>query len=105
MKRRKGENIKARNQKPQIGAGQMFLVVGALLWLAGCYPPNALEQDFGRSVANNIAQQVVNPMAGYDPTPAVGLSPKAAVNTMERYDKSFKGEEKKGMEMKMITGY
>ena len=99
--------MKTENRRPKTEnlAGRMFLVLAVLLWLAGCYPPNALEQDFGRSVASNIAQQVVNPQAGYDPTPAVGLSSKAAVNAMERYDKSFKGEEKKAMEMKMITGY
>ena len=50
----------------------------ALLGLAGCYPPSALEMDYGNSVRNNIAQQVVNPRAGYNPKPAVGLSPQAA---------------------------
>jgi hypothetical protein len=66
----------------------------ALLGLAGCFPPSALEQDYGNSVRNNIAQQVVNPRAGYDPKPAVGLSPVAAHNTMDRYDDSFKKERK-----------
>ena len=47
------------------------------------------------SVRNNIAQQVVNPRAGFNPKPAVGLPPQAAVNEMERYDKSFKEEPKK----------
>ena len=50
--------------------------------------------DYGNSVRNNIAQQVVNPRAGYDPKPAVGLSPQAAHNTMDRYDESFKKERK-----------
>ena len=50
---------------------------------------------------NNIAQQVVNPQAGFNPEPAVGLPPQAAANEMERYDKSFKAEEKKALEMKM----
>ena len=67
----------------------------ALLGLAGCYPPSALEMDYGNAVRNNIAQQVVNPRAGYNPKPAVGLSPQAATNEMERYDKSFKEEPKK----------
>jgi len=66
----------------------------ALLGLAGCYPPSALETDYGNSVRNNIAQQVVNPRAGYNPKPAVGLPPQAAANEMERYDKSFKEEPK-----------
>jgi hypothetical protein len=73
----------------------------ALLGLAGCYPPSALEMDFGNSVRNNVAQQVVNPKAGFNPKPAVGLPPQAAAGEMEKYDKSFKAEEKKSLEMKM----
>ena len=66
----------------------------ALLGAAGCYPPSALEMDYGNSVRNNTAQQVVNPRAGYNPKPAVGLSPQAAANEMERYNKTFKEEPK-----------
>src|SRR3989339_1745508 len=66
----------------------------ALLALAGCYPPSALETDYGNSVRNNVAQQVINPRAGYNPKPAVELSPQAGVNEMERYNKSFKEEPK-----------
>ena len=75
----------------------------ALLWLAGCYPPSALEMDYGNSVHNNIAQQVVNPNAGFRPKPAVGLPPQATANEKERYDKSFKAEEQKGLQMKLMT--
>jgi hypothetical protein len=78
-------------------------LAGALLLLAGCYPPSALEMDYGNSVRNNIAQQVVNPKAGFDPKPAVGLPPQAAANEMEKYDKTFKGEEKKALEMKLLN--
>ncbi len=73
----------------------MRLALGlALLGLAGCYPPSALEMDYGNAVRNNIAQQVVNPRAGFNPKPAVGLSPQAAANEMERYDKTFREEPK-----------
>ena len=75
----------------------------ALLGLAGCYPPSALEMDYGNSVRNNIAQQVVNPQAGFNPKPAVGLPPQAAANEMEKYDKTFKGEDKKALEMKLLN--
>ena len=64
----------------------------ALLGLAGCYPPSALEMDYGNAVRNNTAQQVVNPRAGYEPKPAVGLPPQAAEGEMAKYDKSFKPE-------------
>ena len=66
----------------------------ALLGLAGCVPPSALDMDYGNSVRNNIAQQVVNPQAGFNPKPAVGLPPQAAANEMEKYDESFKKERK-----------
>ena len=66
----------------------------ALLGLAGCFPPSALEMDYGNSVRNNTAQQVVNPRAGFNPKPAVGLPPQAAAGEMERYDKTFKEEPK-----------
>ena len=75
------------------------LAVGlALLGLAGCYPPSALEMDYGNSTRSNIAQQVVNPQAGFNPKPAVGLPPYAAAGEQEKYDKSFKAEEKKQLE-------
>lgn len=75
----------------------------ALLALAGCYPPSAIEMDYGNSVRNNVAQQVVYPQAGFNPKPAVGLPPTAAANEQERYDKTFKGEEKKALEMKLLN--
>jgi hypothetical protein len=66
----------------------------ALLGLAGCCAPSALEMDYGNSVRNNVAQQVINPQAGFNPKPAVGLTPQAAANEMERYNKTFKEEPK-----------
>jgi hypothetical protein len=93
-----------QNKPTRTPKALMRLALGAaLLGLAGCYPPSALEMDYGNSVRNNIAQQVVNPQAGFNPKPAVGLSPQAAANTQEKYDKSFKGEEKKSLEMKLMN--
>jgi hypothetical protein len=78
----------------------------ALLGLAGCFPPSALEMDYGNAVRNNIAQQVVNPRAGFEPKPAVGLSPQAAAGEMDRYDKSFREDPRamgKQLETQMKT--
>jgi hypothetical protein len=80
-----------------------LLAAALLLSVTACVGPTTLEQDYGRSVHNNIAQQLVNPQAGLDTTPAVGLPPQAASNEMERYTKGFKGEDKKTLEMKLTT--
>jgi len=81
---------------------QGLLLLGVwLLALGGCAAPTALEEDYGRSVRNNIAQQLINPRAGLDNTPATGMDPKAAANSMETYNKSFKAEEKKQVELKL----
>jgi hypothetical protein len=71
----------------------------ALLWLAGCYPPSAVDENWGNSVRSNLAQQVLNPQAGLNPTPAVGLPPQAAVNEMESYNKSFSPESQKASQL------
>jgi hypothetical protein len=81
-----------------------WLVLGlALLWLAGCYPPSALEMDYGNSVRNNIAQTVLNPQAGLNPTPPVGLPPQAAVNEMNSYNNSFTAAEQQKASQSMQT--
>ena len=69
----------------------------ALLWLAGCYGPSALDRNWGMSVHNNVAQQVVNPQAALNPEPAVGLPPQAAANEMEGYNKGFSTKEPQGV--------
>jgi hypothetical protein len=89
-------------QDQKLSQALMRLALGvALLGLAGCFPPSALEMDYGNSVRSNIAQQVVNPRAGFNPKPAVGLSPQAAANEMEKYDKTFKEEPKKQLDYQM----
>lgn len=92
---------KTADQRSKIGT--LLLCLAGVCWLGGCsvYGPSALEQDYGNSVRNNVAQSILNPRAGLNDTPAVGLSPTAAVNVMEHYDKTFKGEEKKPAEMKI----
>lgn len=82
-------------QKPRGYRGTglaLGVVVVLLLCLSGCayQHPSALEMDRGRSVANNMSQQLVNPLAGLEPAPAAGLAPQAGELIMERYEKSFK---------------
>ena len=89
-------------KRPPTTQALLRLALGvALLGLAGCYPPSALEMDYGNSVRNNTAQQVVNPRAGYNPKPAVGLPPQAAVGEMEKYDKSFIPDKTEKKELKI----
>jgi hypothetical protein len=94
------QRLKARAARlsPGVVLGlALGLALGVVaLGLSGCVKPSALEQDFGRSVANNTAQQVLNPRAGQDLTPATGYPPKVGTKVLERYEKSF--EEKKEME-------
>jgi hypothetical protein len=96
--------MKTEDQKPKIG--KLLLCLSVVLWVAGCTSwswnkPSPLEQDYGNSVRSNLAQSILNPQAGLNEAPAAGLGPNAAVNEMERYDKSFKGDEKKPAEMKI----
>ena len=93
-------------KKPNRRLGIIILFLTMILSLAGCanwelWHPNALEEDYGNAVRNNLAQSILNPAAGQNDTPAVGLPPYAAVNEMEHYNKGFKGEEKKPAEMKI----
>lgn len=91
-------------KKQPPGLKRKMLALGLVLgWLWGCAAPNALEMDYGRSVRNNLAQQVINPRAGLEPTPAVGLDPKAGEYLLDRYDKSFKEKETPSAKMPMIT--
>lgn len=92
--------MKSKNQKPTTGILLFFCLAG-VLWLAGCYGPSAVDQDYGNSVRNNFAQTVLNKDAGRRDTPPAGLSPTAGAHEMEAYNKTFKAEEKKPTEMKI----
>ena len=81
-----------------------MLVLGLVLGgLGGCAGHSALERDYGRSVRHNLVQQLVNPQAGLDPTPAVGLDPKAGEYSLDRYDKSFKEKETQPPTIQLLT--
>jgi len=72
----------------------LALMAWLLFSLGGCCGKHT-QQDYGRSVANNLAAQLVNPEAGRVVQASVGQAPEAAVNAYEKYNKSFKPEEKK----------
>lgn len=80
----------------------LMAVLGLLALTGGCCAPSALEADYGRSVTNNLAQQVVTPQAGLDTAPAAGITPTAGTNLYGKYEKTFKAEEK-GAAVELIT--
>jgi hypothetical protein len=80
----------------------LILCLGA--GLAGCCGPSAIQADYGRSVTNNLAQQVVNPQAGLETAPAAGLTPSASTNLYGKYEQGFKAEEGKGLGQFITTG-
>ncbi|MHB8069267.1 MAG: hypothetical protein ACYDIC_15355 [Desulfobaccales bacterium] len=72
-----------------------------LVWFAGCSSltsgdgvPRTLEADYGRSVTFNRLEMMVQPPDAVDGKPPVGMTPVAAKNVQDRYDKSFKDKEK-----------
>lgn len=80
------------------------LALGCGLWLVlqGCCGQHT-RLDRGRSVANNIAAQIVNPEAGRVTQVTVGQSPEAAAQAYAKYNKSFSPEEKKQPLLKLTT--
>ena len=83
-----------------LAAALLLMGCGSCWWQCG---DGRLEADYGRSVTNNIAQQIVNPQAGQEVVISTGLTPKGGAGAMEKYDKSFKAEEKKAAESKLTT--
>lgn len=76
----------------------------ALSMLSACsVNTEYLEQDYGRSVSNNLVGQFVNPRAGQVNTPTPGLDPASSANLLGKYEKSFKAEEGRPM-LQLTTG-
>ena len=61
------------------------------------------KRDYGHSVTHNLATQLVDPTAGQEVYVSRGQTPDAAVNAYDKYNKSFKPEEKKTA-LKLTTG-
>jgi hypothetical protein len=58
----------------------------------GIHKETLSDQNWGRSVETAKYNQILNPDAGKDLTPVEGLSGKAAENSVEKYENSFKKE-------------
>jgi hypothetical protein len=75
----------------------VFRLILALLPLAmaGCAEttPTRVDQHFGEAVRTAVAQQTINPDASKNTDPVAGLDGKAAEQTINNYDKSFKAPE------------
>lgn len=84
--------------------GKLWILVllgGWLLSLMGCCGRHT-QLDYGRSVSNNIAAQLVNPDAGRVAQVSTGQTPEAAAHAFTKYNKSFTPEEKKPL-LKITT--
>jgi hypothetical protein len=83
------------------------LVLGAVgclsAGLLGCCGQHT-KRDYGRSVSHNIAAQLVNPAAGQEVYVSRGQTPEAAQNAYEKYNKSFKAEERRDLMQMLTTG-
>ena len=79
-------------------------LIVSLIVIAGCAGPSALDQNWGRSVETARFNQTLNPKAGENPEPVVGLDGQSAENILETYRQSFKAEDKSaGYDIK-LTG-
>ena len=80
----------------------LVLVGWLLASLPGCCSHNT-ERDYGHSVTHNLATQLVDPTAGQEVYVSRGQTPDAAANAYEKYNKTFKPEEKKPV-LSLTTG-
>ena len=78
----------------------LTIACAMLALFAGCsrsgpvYEETLLDKNWGRSVETAKYNQILNPEAGKDLTPVEGLSGKAADNSVQKYENSFKKESK-----------
>jgi hypothetical protein len=83
--------------------GHMMILIGVLaglsimLWGCAGNLPEAkraeiLDTNWGKSVETAKSDQILNPDAGKEPTPVVGLDGKVAKDQMDKYRKTLKRE-------------
>lgn len=86
------------------------LLVGlVLLWFTGCTlrgdgVPRRLEADYGHSVISSRLEMTITPPDAVDPTPPVGMAPAAAINSQNRYDKTFAPKENRTRPLLVAPG-
>jgi len=74
----------------------VVLALASLLGLSGCASSNTpnLDAKFGQAVRNARQQQTLNPTAGTNNDPVLGIDAAAAVHTQGQYVDSFKSPPK-----------
>ena len=78
----------------------LTIACAMLALFAGCsssgpvYEETLLDKNWGRSVETAKYNQILNPDAGKNLTPVEGLDGKAAENSVQKYENSFKKETK-----------
>ena len=71
-------------------------LIATLLIFSGCGPKETmLSRNWGNSFESAKQSQILNPEAGRNLEPVVGLDGQAAGNNMEKYRQGFKACQKK----------
>ncbi len=71
----------------------LIILIATLLIFSGCGPRETmLDKNWGSSFESAKQSQILNPEAGKNPDPVVGLDGRAAGNNMEKYRQRFKTE-------------
>jgi hypothetical protein len=91
-----------RQKQERAMSGKSYLIMAALVTLlsAGCTRQlyhdggSPIDKNWGRSYEEQKYSQIIDHEAGKNLEPVVGMDGKAAVNTVESYQDSFKGKQK-----------
>ncbi len=72
-------------------------LIATLLIFSGCARETMLSRNWGNSFESAKQSQILNPEAGKNLEPVVGLDGQASENNMEKYREGFKKENSKEM--------
>lgn len=76
-----------------IGCKQAACMALSGMLLYGCSATPYFDSQFGDAVRANVAAQTLDPVAGANKNPAVGMDGRSAINAHGRYQDSFKAAE------------